>query len=226
MNRADGASIALFAKAPEPGRAKTRLTPPLTPDEAAAVARASLRATIAAVAGRPALPLTLFVEGTLDQPLASWVAARGVEVRPQAPGDLGERLRAAFTALFDAGAARAIAIGSDSPTLPFARLFAANAALRAHDAVLGPAEDGGYYLLGLSRPEWRLLQGIPWSSDAVTRVTLERAAAIGASLATLEPWYDIDDVESLRRALSESPPESPFRQTLRSVEARLSAARG
>lgn len=226
MNRSDGAAIALFAKAPEPGRAKTRLTPPLTPEEAAAVARASLVATIVAVAGRPALPLTLFLEGTLGEPLASWIASHGVEVRPQASGDLGQRLRAAFSALFDAGAARVIAIGSDSPTLPFARLFAANAALRAHDAVLGPAEDGGYYLLGLSRPEWRLLEGIPWSSDAVARVTTERAAAIGATLATLEPWYDVDDVETVRRAWVDSPPEGPFRQALRSIEAKLSALRG
>ena len=225
MNRSDGASIALFAKAPEAGRAKTRLAPPLTPEEAAAVARASLVATIAALAGRPALPLTLFLEGTLDEPLASWVASRGVEVRAQAEGDLGVRLRAAFASLFESGAARAIAVGSDSPTLPFARLFAANAALRAHDAVLGPAEDGGYYLLGLSRPEWRLLEGIPWSSDAVARVTLERAASIGATMATLEPWYDVDDVETLRRALSDSPPEGLFRQALRSIEEKLLAGR-
>jgi len=226
VSRPEGAAVALFAKAPVAGRVKTRLTPPLTPEEAAAVARASLMAPVASVAGRSTLPLTLFLDGSPDDPLAEWVASRGVEVRAQSSGDLGERLRAAFTVLFEAGAARVIAIGSDSPTLPFERLFAANAALRAHDAVIGPAEDGGYYLLGLARPEWRLLEGIPWSSDAVARVTIERAAAIGAMIATLDPWYDIDDAASLRRALSDSRPEAPFRQALRSIEAKLASARG
>ncbi|HET9950480.1 MAG TPA: TIGR04282 family arsenosugar biosynthesis glycosyltransferase [Candidatus Eisenbacteria bacterium] len=225
MSRPGGASIALLAKAPVVGRVKTRLTPPLAPEDAAAVARASLVATIAAVAGKPALPLTLFLEGTLDEPLAAWVASRGVDVRAQGEGDLGERLRAAFAALFEEGAARVIAIGSDSPTLPFERLFAADAALRAHDAVLGPAEDGGYYLIGLARPEWRLLREIPWSRENVASVTLERAAAIGASIATLDPWYDIDDIASLRRAWSDAHPESLFRQALRSIEARIADAR-
>jgi rSAM/selenodomain-associated transferase 1 len=154
------------------------------------------------------------------------VASRGVEVRAQAPGDLGERLRAAFAVLFDEGAARVIAIGSDSPTLPFARLLAADAALRAHDAVIGPAEDGGYYLIGLSRPEWRFFEGIPWSSDAVARVTLERADAIGATMARLESWYDVDDLSTLRRALSDARPEGPFRQALRSIEAKIAGSRG
>lgn len=221
MSRPEGAAVALFAKAPVAGRVKTRLTPLLTPEEAATVARASLAATIATFAGGAAAPLTLFLDGALDDSLASWVAARGVEVRAQAPGDLGERLRAAFAALFEQGAARVIAIGSDSPTLPAERLRAAEAALRAHDAVIGPAEDGGYYLIGLSRPEWRLFEGIPWSSDAVARVTLERAATIGATIASLEPWYDVDDLTTLRRALSGSHPESLFRRALGPIEAKI-----
>ncbi|HJW14141.1 MAG TPA: TIGR04282 family arsenosugar biosynthesis glycosyltransferase [Thermoanaerobaculia bacterium] len=218
-------AVALLAKAPAAGRVKTRLSPPLTPEEAAAVARACLEETIAAFAGDPALPLTLFFDGALDEPLERVLAARGVPIRPQASGDLGARLRAAFGVLFDAGASGAIAIGSDSPTLPVARLRDAALALATYDAVLGPAEDGGYYLLGLARPEWRLLEGIPWSSDAVARVTRERAAAIGATMRLLEPWYDVDDAETLRRAIADAPQGGAFRRALGAIGMKLEAPR-
>jgi len=73
---------------------------------------------------------------------------------------------------------------------------------------LGPTEDGGYYLLGVSRPAWALLEEIPWSTSEVARVTRERAARAGISLAELEAWYDVDDEETLRRALADSNPRS------------------
>jgi len=218
-------SVALFAKAPVAGQVKTRLTPPLTREEAAVVARACLEATIASVANDPALPVTLFLEGALDESLERLVRSRSIDVRPQGAGGLGERLRAAFEVLFAAGASGAIAIGSDSPSLPAGRLREAAAALLDHDAVLGPAEDGGYYLLGLARPEWRLLEGIPWSTGAVSRVTLERAAAIGASVRVLEPWYDVDDIETLGRALADAPRGGAFRGALGEIESKLQSAR-
>jgi rSAM/selenodomain-associated transferase 1 len=219
------AAVALFAKAPVAGRVKTRLTPPLTPEEAALVARACLEATIASVANDPALPVTLFLDGALDAALERFVRSRGVAIRPQGAGDLGERLRAAFGALFAAGAPGVIAIGSDSPTLPAGRIREAATALTKHDAALGPAEDGGYYLLGLARPEWRLLEGIPWSSDAVARVTLERASAIGASVRLLGPWYDVDDLATLRRAMADAAPGDAFLGSLRDIGAKLQTSR-
>ena len=215
------AAVALFAKAPTPGAVKTRLSPPLSPEDAALVARACIRETVTRFGAIPAMPVTLFYDGPLDDALVPWARTRGVPTQPQTSGDLTTRLKEALGSLFAGGAARAIAIGSDSPTLPVERLREAADALRTHDAVIGPAEDGGYYLIGFARPDFRLLEDIPWSTPDVTRTTLERAAAIGARAAVLERWYDIDDVASLRRALADAPPEGEFRQALRRIEERL-----
>jgi len=121
-------SVALFAKAPVAGQVKTRLTPPLTREEAATVARACLEETLATIANNPALPVTLFLDGALEESLDRLVRSRGIAIRPQGAGGLGERLRAAFEGLFAAGASGAIAIGSDSPSLPAGRLQEAAAA--------------------------------------------------------------------------------------------------
>lgn len=196
--------LALFAKAPVAGRVKTRLSPPLSPEEAAEVAEACLHDSLERFSRNPDLALTLFLDGEADAALLALSSRVRVPLRRQAEGTLGERLRAALGGLLEAGHAGAIAIGSDSPTLPPARIAAAAAALRAHDAVLGPTEDGGYYLIGVSRPAWALVEGIPWSTTGVARATRERAAAASISLAELEPWYDVDDAETLRRALADS----------------------
>ncbi len=201
-------AVALFAKAPVAGRVKTRLSPPLSAEEAAEVAAACLYDTLARVSTQWGVALTLFLEGKAEETLEAFAAHLKVPIVPQSEGPLGGRLRAALGTLLDAGHPCAIAIGSDSPTLPTARIAAAAAALRVHDAVLGPAEDGGYYLIGVSRPAWALLEGIPWSTTDVARATRERAAAAKISLAELEPWYDVDDAETLRRALADSDPRS------------------
>lgn len=208
MNGAPTAAVALFAKAPVPGQVKTRLSPPLTPEEAAEVARACLHDTLERFSRSRDVAMTLFLEGEPDDALRALAARHAVPIRPQASGSLGARLRAALGALLGEGHACAIAIGSDSPTLPPARIAAAIGALRAHDAVLGPTEDGGYYLIGVSRPAWALLEEIPWSTSEVARVTRERAAQAAISLAELEAWYDVDDAETLRRALADSDPRS------------------
>ena len=202
--RAAGPAVALFAKAPVAGRVKTRLSPPLSPEDAAAVARACLHDSLERFARRPEFALTLFLDGEADEPLRALAASLEVPIRAQCEGALGVRLQDALGALLEEGRAGAIAIGSDSPTLPPGRIAAAAAALRAHDAVLGPTEDGGYYLIGVSRPVWAILEGIPWSSDGVARATRERAAEAAVSLAELEAWYDVDDEETLRRALADS----------------------
>lgn len=208
MNGAPTAAVALFAKAPVPGQVKTRLSPPLTPEEAAEVARACLHDTLERFSRSRDVAMTLFLEGEPDDALRALAARHAVAIRPQASGSLGARLRAALGVLLGEGHACAIAIGSDSPTLPPARIAAAIGALRAHDAVLGPTEDGGYYLIGVSRPAWALLEEIPWSTSEVARTTRERAASAGISLAELEAWYDVDDAETLRRALADSDPRS------------------
>jgi len=202
------AAVALFAKAPVPGRVKTRLSPPLSAQEAADVARACLHDTLESISRNRDVAITLFLEGEPDDALRALAARHAVPIRSQETGTLGTRLRAALGALLHEGHACAIAIGADSPTLPPARIAAAVGALRAHDAVLGPTEDGGYYLIGVSRPAWALLEGIPWGTSEVARVTRERAAQAAISLAELEAWYDVDDMETLRRALADSNPRS------------------
>jgi rSAM/selenodomain-associated transferase 1 len=202
------AGVALFAKAPVAGRVKTRLGPALSPEEAAEVAGACLEDTLERFSRRRELALTLFLDGEPRDALLALATRLGVPIRPQTEGSLGERLRVALGGLLEAGHAGAIAIGSDSPTLPAARVAAAAAALRAHDAVLGPTEDGGYYLIGVSKPAWALFEGIPWGTSGVARATRERAAEAAISLAELEPWYDVDDEETLRRAIADSDPQS------------------
>ncbi len=216
------ASVAIFAKSPVPGRVKTRLVPPLTEEEAAGVARACLEDTLRRfVPAVEKAEFSLHWDGAEDAELFVLASSLGVRVVPQAVGNLGKRLRAAFRALRAesvgaAGAAagaetgkgpsngprsKVLAIGSDSPTLDPARIREAIAALDSNDVVLGPAEDGGYYLIGTRGDADAIFDAIPWSTPDVARETLERAAVLGLRVHQLPVWYDVDDVVSLRRAL-------------------------
>ena len=106
-------------------------------------------------------------------------------------------MRRFFEDQFAAGAGRVVLIGSDSPTLPTEYIHRAFQALRDNAVVLGPAADGGYYLVGLKHPHRRLFEAIPWSTNAVMAATLERAREIGLPVSLLPTWYDIDDASSL-----------------------------
>lgn len=119
---------------------------------------------------------------------------------PQSGGDLGARMSAAFAGLFAAGYLRVILIGSDLPTLPADRLREAERALcRGADLVLGPSEDGGYYLMGLARSHEAIFQGVTWSGPDVFVQTRRRAEAAGLRVVTVAPWYDVDTPADLRR---------------------------
>jgi rSAM/selenodomain-associated transferase 1 len=200
--RAD-AAVALFAKAPVAGRVKTRLVPPLTPEEAARVARALLVATLETLVATLPVRWVLFLDGTADEELRALVTARGLTLRPQGEGDLGARLGAAFRALRAEGAARVIAVGADGPTLPPRLLGEAIDALLECDLVLGPTEDGGYYLVGTATSGDEIFRDIPWSTGSVLSTTLARAAESGRSVRLLPAWYDVDSVEDLRRLRDE-----------------------
>ncbi|HKW50162.1 MAG TPA: DUF2064 domain-containing protein, partial [Candidatus Eisenbacteria bacterium] len=127
------AAIAIFAKAPVPGRVKTRLVPPLSPEEAAAVARACLEVTIRRIAHAVDGPVTLFLDGEADAALRALAGSLGVGIAPQVGADLGSRLEAAFQSLRQGGAAKTIALGSDSPTVDPAWIARAIGSLDAHD---------------------------------------------------------------------------------------------
>lgn len=219
-----GVAAALFAKAPVPGRVKTRLVPPLSPEEAARVAGALLAATMDSLVAALPARWTLFLDGEPDADLGSLASARGLRIRPQVPGDLGVRLSAAFRMLRSEGAARVVAIGADGPTLPPALLREAVEALAECDVVLGPTEDGGYYLVGLASSREEIFRGIPWGTDAVLSATLERAAEAGLSVRLLPSWYDVDSVEDLRRLLEEvrgQPAPPGLRALVAALEGRI-----
>jgi len=196
-------AIAVFAKAPVPGRVKTRLVPPLTPEEAAAVARACLETTLRRFVPALDAPITLFLDGEADRTLQTLVESLAVPIVPQVGADLGARLVEAFRSLREGGAARAVVLGSDSPTIDVTWIARAIASLDTHDAVIGPTEDGGYYLIALRAEVPELFRDIPWSTGSVARATLERASALGIAVDVLPVWYDVDDIATLRRALAE-----------------------
>ncbi len=191
----------MFAKQPLPGRVKTRLTPPLSPDQAAELYRCMLDDTLAKVAELPDTVRLLMYE---EQPGAADYfrqTATGCRLHPQCGDDLGERMANAFGLAFAKGYQAAVIIGTDSPDLPLSLIVAAFRKLEQTDidAVYGPSEDGGYYLLGLKRVYAELFRDIPWSSVGVLEKSLARAERTGIQTELLPPWYDVDTAADLQR---------------------------
>jgi uncharacterized protein len=185
--------IALMAKAPLPGLAKTRLAPRLGAAGAAALAERLLDHAVAqAVAAAPGA-VTLWTAPDDQHPAFQRQQARhGVALRVQPDGDLGVRMLAVFTA-----AGPLLLMGTDAPALDAAMLRAAAAALQSHDAVFVPALDGGYALIGLWRPQPLLFTDMPWSTPQVMALTRQRLAAAGLHHAELPPVPDIDEPADL-----------------------------
>jgi hypothetical protein len=144
----------------------------------------------------PWAPLVLGT-GAAPDAFADWLGA-DLPVRPQAAGDLGEKLRAAVADAFARGAGGVIAIGGDCPGVDAACLERAAAGLRDHDCVLGPALDGGYCLLGLREREDGLFRCIPWGTETVLEATRKRCRETGRSVLLLEPLRDVDTEEDAR----------------------------
>ncbi|MBV9248136.1 MAG: TIGR04282 family arsenosugar biosynthesis glycosyltransferase [Acetobacteraceae bacterium] len=205
-----------MAKAPKAGHSKTRLSSALSPEAAASLSAAFLRdatenirlasreASIAGfVAYAPAGQEELFADHVAAG--TSLVLADGSPPMPPGVHRLGRSLLHAFQSLLSAGFGAACMVNSDSPNLPTSLLVEGARALLApgERVVLGPAEDGGYYLLGLRTPHPHLFQNIPWSTPGVAEATRNRAQALGLELIELEPWYDVDDSASLQRLIQE-----------------------
>lgn len=199
------AVIGVFCRRPEAGRVKTRLAAAIGAEAAARLYAAWLEDTIDAVQG---LADRVVLDYTPDDEASRRSFERlvrpGVELWPQPAGDLGGRLAAFFHSPGVRTAGRALVIGSDSPTLPREFVTTAVAKLNRCDVVLGPATDGGYYLLGLAnpanpQPQWpdALFSGIDWSGPNVLAQTVDRAAAAGRSCDLLPPWYDVDTAAEL-----------------------------
>lgn len=189
--------VVVLAKEPRPGYTKTRLAATMGVDAAARLSDIFLRRTLCfakALAGR------LYVSFAPNECRGAFEArAPGATLIAQPEGDLGNRLEAAFRSALDDGAQRPVLIGSDSPTLPPHLLRSAHRLLASYDVVLGPAEDGGYYLIGMNALQPALFRDIAWSESVVLQQTLARATAAGLRVATLPYWYDIDTVDDLAR---------------------------
>jgi uncharacterized protein len=203
-----GAAFGIICKTPGPGRSKTRLVPLLGARGAAELAAAFLRDTASVIEAVPA---------AVGRRGYAVYAPEGseVELRALLPGHfgllcrrdatLGAVLLGATEHLLAQGHDGVVLVNADSPTLPPLLLAAALAALRAPGdrAVIGPATDGGYYLIGLKRAHARLFDDIPWSTSRVMAATLARASEIGLAVALLPAWYDIDDPHTFAMLIDE-----------------------
>jgi len=216
--------LAIMAKAPRVGAVKTRLCPPLRPPEAAELARCFLLDAVdrvRMVAGaRPIVGYApIEAQGQFEE------LAPGFALIAQSNGDLGERQLHLIRDVLGLGLQAALVIGTDSPTLPRESLDEAVGLVMARDVdvVLGPTEDGGYYLIGMRMPYPTLFEHMPWSTPTVLGRTLERAQRQGLRVACLPTWFDVDtgaDLERLRVEMETSPGTSP-RHTRAFLEGRI-----
>lgn len=225
-DRSGGAScgIAVMAKASLPGKTKTRLVPPLTFEEAAAFNTAFLQDVAASIAAT-----------AQDSPIAGYMAYGPPDATaffashfPPTIGlieawqpKFGECLFTAIEQVLAHGHASAVVLNSDSPTLPTALLIETTRLLAqpGDRAVLGPSNDGGYYLLGLKMPHRRMFEDVAWSTEQVAQQTRARAAEISLPVHELPEWYDVDDAPSLQVLRGELIDGRAFATNLRSAPA-------
>jgi rSAM/selenodomain-associated transferase 1 len=205
-------ALAIMTKAPRAGLVKTRLQPPLTPEEAAALNVCFLRDTAAAIAScsgglrppNPALGVGVFTPAGSEHDYSAILPA-DFYLLPQRGAGFGERLTHAIKDLLCVGFESCCLIDSDSPTVTREAFVAAVEFLRASDdrLVLGPSHDGGYYLIGMKKLHRRVFEEIDWSTDRVFAQTIERARETGLPVETLPPFPDVDDKIGLRRVCDE-----------------------
>ncbi len=211
-----GCAIAVMAKAPRPGFCKTRLTPPLSPEQACELSRAFLHDItsnlFAAARHVPITPVVAYAPAG-DEALFDGIVAPGTRLlladgsgdMPPGVSGFGRCLLHAVRTLLGEGFASVCVLNADSPTLPTAHLVQAASLLAGGaGAVIGPAEDGGYYLLGLRGAHACLFSDIAWSTERVAGQTRARAQAAGLALSELPAWYDVDDAAALRRLLADT----------------------
>jgi len=207
-------ALVIFAKAPIPGQVKTRLCPPLSPDEAATLHGSlvldTLERTRTAVT-KLKLPIDRYLACA---PTAAHVffkimeERQGVKLIDQVGDDLGARMNQAFETLFAHGYPRVLLMGTDVPTIPLDSFKQALTLLDSHDLVLGPAFDGGYYLIGLKRAIPELFIDIPWSTDQVLKLTQGKATSLRLMTGLLQPWRDVDTLADLQALIDASTAEA------------------
>ena len=208
-------ALLVIAKAPVPGRVKTRLTPPCTPEQAARIAAAAIADTLAAVAAVEREARRIVV---LDGEPGPWIPD-GFDVIAQRGDGLAERLAAAFA---DAGGP-AFLVGMDTPQVTPELLASGLDAVRSGDAAFGAALDGGYWGIGLREPDARVFEDVPMSEDNTGAVQRARLAILGLQTAVLPPLRDIDTIDDAR-AVAREAPDGRFAAALAEIEPGVLAA--
>ena len=201
-------ALIVFAKTPRPGRVKTRLSPVLTPDESARLYRAFLQDALDQYS-RLSPDVRLYLADAVDRPKHRIWGDGPVEAWPGDPyvqqgSGLGERMQQAVTETLADGYDAACIVGTDHPTLPSDLLMQGFHALNGDAALcVGPSADGGFYLIGMTRPTPSLFRGMEYSHPDVFAETRRRMEETGAAHAVLPPWYDVDTPAALRRLMKD-----------------------
>ena len=193
--------VIVFLKAPRPGFVKTRIAAKLDAESAAAIYQALVGMTLSRLAGRADVELR-FAPDDAGAEIGVW-RRPGWRIQGQGEGDLGERLERAVADAFSEGMKKVLLLGTDCPEFALADLDEAWAALEANDVVIGPALDGGYWLLGLTRFIPELFRNIPWSTDRVSEMTIRRSREAGLKVVELRRLRDVDTLEDWRAWLRE-----------------------
>ncbi len=191
----------VFVKTPVPGRVKTRLARDIGNEAACALYRRMTNHAIGQVVAS-GFPLVVCYDGVSDELPDDW-RQPAWSVIPQTGTDLGQRMAAAFCALFSDAVEHVVLIGSDIPGIDAAYLHQAFSQLDDHDLVIGPATDGGYCLIGFRQQSFTpvLFEGIPWSTDQVLHLTLQSALKEGLNVGLLQELSDVDTVDDLRSGI-------------------------
>lgn len=187
---AAGEKLLILLKAPVRGLVKTRLAAEVGPDAALTIYRQMLERVLGEMAVLS--DVELHYAPVTEQALIAALLKSGWRQHPQAAGDLGARMQQAFAAAFQAGAQRVVMIGTDCPEVDMTDIHAAWKALAQHDLVLGPAADGGYWLIGLKQPRPELFSHIQWSTSSVLAETIARAQQMGLRYKRLRTLSDVD----------------------------------
>lgn len=186
-------------KVPIAGKVKTRLAPPLSKKDAARLYECFIQDTFSRISVLKGIDIIAAYTPNGMAAKVKKIAPPDITIIPQKGKDLGERLQNIFSQLFSIGYKMVAIIGTDSPDLPVEYIKKSFSMLKGTtELVLGPAEDGGYYLIAMSTECKEIFENIPWSTNIVFKKTIEKAERVGLKAAILPKWYDVDDIDSLK----------------------------
>jgi rSAM/selenodomain-associated transferase 1 len=205
VNVSDATTLIVFVKAPRHGAVKTRLAKTLGASAALDIYNNLVRSVLGTFSEHRQLEVCYSPDDALDE-IKPWLRPNWT-ARPQGPGDLGQKMFRSFCYAFGHGTRKAIIIGSDCPELTTQDIQQAAASLDHHDLVLGPSEDGGYWLIGLKKTQSELFQNMPWSTYKVLDETIRRATALKLRIYALRVLRDIDTADDWNDYRARTAPE-------------------